>query len=169
MAIDAFLDFTNSTPPVQGESQDNNTPSMANMFHVKSFSFSITQKGTASTGSGLGAGKAEFEDFEFTIDTQKGSAFLMKHCAAGTHFTGGVKLHVRKAGGGQEEFLTYTFQSVLISSFSTSGEEESTDTVKFNYMSVFAKYIPQDNNGKLLTGSASQGGWDLKQNKEVTG
>jgi type VI protein secretion system component Hcp len=58
---------------------------------------------------------------------------------------------------------------VLISSFSTSGEEESTDTVKFNYMSVFAKYIPQDNNGKLLTGSASQGGWDLKQNKEVTG
>ncbi len=169
MAIDAFLDFTASSPSIKGEAQDDNTPSMKDTFHVKSFSFSITQKGTAATGSGLGAGKAEFEDFEFTIDTQKGSAYLMKHCAAGTHITGGVKLHVRKAGGTQVEFLTYTFQSVLISSFSTSGEEESTDTVKFNFKSVFANYIPQDNDGKLLTGDASKGGWDLKGNKEVTG
>ena len=36
-------------------------------------------------------------------------------------------------------------------------------------MSVFSKYILQGNDGKLITGSASTGGWDLKQNKEVTG
>jgi len=167
MAIDAFLDFKNSTPAVTGEAPDD---TYSGTFHVKSFSFSIAQKGTAAVGGGLGAGKAEFEDFEFTIDTQKGSAALMKHCAAGTHFTG-VKLHVRKAGGGaesQKEFLKYHFGNVLISSYSTSGEEESTDTVKFNYTSVYTEYKAQDSKTGDLETTPTRGGWDLKKNKEAT-
>ena len=161
MAIDAFLDFTASTPKVYGEAQDE---TFKQTFHVKSFSFGVAQKGTATTGSGLGAGKAEFEDFEFTIDTQAGSAELMKHCAAGTHFDK-VELHVRKAGGTQKEFLKYRFQIVLVSSFNTSGEEESTDTVKFNYRGVYAAYQVQEDTGEL--GATTHGGWDLKTNKEI--
>lgn len=168
MAIDSFLDFKNATPSVTGEAPDE---TYSGTFHVKSFSFSIQQKGTASTGGGMGAGKAEFEDFEFTIDTQTGSAALLKHCAAGTHFQN-VKLHVRKAGGGtsntQKEFLTYSFQSVLISSFSTSGEEESTDTVKFNYASVYTEYKAQKTDTGELESTPTRGGWDLKKNKEAT-
>ncbi len=164
MAIDAFLDFTQADKPIKGEAQDDK---LKDNFHVKSFSFGVAQKGTASTGTGLGAGKAEFEDFEFTIDTQKGSPEILKHCAAGTHFNK-VFLHVRKAGGNQVEFLTYRFEAVIIASFNTSGEEESTDTVKFNYRAVFSSYIPQKDTGDLDTAGKTNGGWDLKLNKELT-
>ena len=161
MAIDAFLDFTKSKPAVNGEAKDDK---LNNCFHVKSFSFGVAQKGTAATGSGAGAGKAEFEDFEFTIDTQLGSAELMKHCAGGSHFDK-VLLHVRKAGGTQVEFLKYRFEVVLISSFNTSGEEESSDTVKFNYRGVYSEYSMQKDDGTL--GTKCHGGWDLKLNKEI--
>jgi type VI secretion system secreted protein Hcp len=164
MAIDAFLDFKNASPSIEGEAQDDK---LGGTFHVKSFSFSVAQKGTAVTGTGLGAGKAEFEDFEFTIDTQRGSAKLMQSCAQGVHFQK-VTLHVRKAGGTQVVFLQYKFSNVLVSSFSTSGEEESTDTVKFNYGSVYAEYTPQKTDtGDLDTSKTSRGGWDMKTNKPV--
>src|SRR6266446_972908 len=162
MAIDAFLDFTKSDPNLQGESIDK---MFKGTFHVKTFTFAVNQKGTASTGTGLGAGKAEFDDFEFTIDTQYGCAILMKHCALGTHFPK-VILHVRKAGGKQFEFMQYMFGSCILSSYSTSGDEESTDTVKFNYRQVAAKYIPQKDTGEIDTGKApaSEGSFDLKTN-----
>lgn len=164
MAIDAFLDFTKSdTPNLKGESIDKQFP---DTFHVKTFTFAINQKGTATTGTGLGAGKAEFDDFEFSIDTQRGSADLLKHCAKGTHFNK-VYLHVRKAGGEHVEFLRYVFGSCIISSYSTSGDEESTDTVKFNYRQVYTKYIQQkDVGGALDPGKFSRGGWDLKENND---
>jgi type VI secretion system secreted protein Hcp len=170
MAIDAFLDFKNATPKIEGEAFDQ---TFNGTFHCKSFTFTVAQKGTAVTGGGMGAGKADFEDFEFTIDTQKGSAALMKHCAAGTHFQN-VKLHVRKAGGGtdpsktQKVFLMYSFSNVLISSYSTSGEEDSTDTVKFNFTSVYTEYKAQDTKTGELESTPTRGGWDLKLNKEAT-
>lgn len=163
MAIDAFLDFKGAKPSVEGESQDS---TLKDMFHVKSATFTISQEGTNVTGSGAGAGKANFQDFEFVIDTQKGSQQLMKHCAAGTHFDN-VKLYLRKAGGNPKVFLTYVFKNVLISEYATSMDEESTDTIKFNYMSVFAEYYTQDNVTGALGSTPSRGGWDLKANKEV--
>jgi len=166
MAIDAFLDFTTSVPPIKGEAEDKQ---FKDSFHVKTFTFAVNQKGTASTGAGLGAGKAEFDDFEFSIDTQRGSADLLRHCAKGTHFDK-VFLHVRKAGGEHIEFLRYVFQYCIISSYSTSGDEESTDTVKFNYRAVYTKYIAQkDEGGGLDTSKFSKGGWDLKANDDFEG
>jgi type VI secretion system secreted protein Hcp len=170
MAIDAFLDFTHpknasEDPKLFGEAIDKMFP---NTFHVKTFTFAITQKGTAATGTGLGAGKAEFDDFEFTIDTQLGSSKLMKHCALGTCFDI-VILHVRKAGGKQLEYQRYVFGNCIISSYSTSGDEESTDTIKFNYRCIYSKYFAQgaegdSNEGKLSTTKMSDGGYDLKAN-----
>ena len=165
MAIDSFLDFTKATTPcpVKGEAQDKQFP---DTFHVKTFTFAVNQKGTAGTGSGLGAGKAEFDDFEFTIDTQRGSSDLLKHCAKGSHFDK-VILHVRKAGGEHVEYLRYAFKVCMISSFSTSGDEESTDTVKFNYRAVYTKYIAQSDKGDLSgEDKASKGGWDLDANND---
>jgi type VI secretion system secreted protein Hcp len=124
----------------------------------------VNQKGSAATGVGAGTGKAEFDDFEFTIDTQFGSSLLMKHCALGTAFSK-VILHVRKAGGGQREFLRYVFGNCILSSFSTSGDEESTDTVKFNYRAIHTKYFQQKDDGTIDTSKpTSEGGYDLKLN-----
>lgn len=164
MAIDAFLDFTKSKPAIKGESTDDQ---LKDTMHISDFSFGIAQKGTATTGTGLGAGKAEFEDFEFTKSTDLASSMLLKHCAAGTHFNE-VFLRVRKAGGTQQEFLTYKFVNVLISSFSTSGDEESVDKVKFNYQAVLMTYKPQDSATGKVAASGVSGGWDLKTNKELT-
>jgi type VI secretion system secreted protein Hcp len=170
MAIDAFLDFTkqHQVQNLYGEALDNH---FKNCFHVKTFTFAITQKGTAATGTGLGAGKAEFDDFEFTIDTQLGSAKLMRECARGTCFDV-VVLSVRKAGGGQREYLRYVFGNCIISSYSTSGDEESSDTVKFNYRRIATKYyrqLPDNNEGELDLNSQdgkSEGSYDLKTNAE---
>lgn len=168
MAIDAFLDFqksTNVTPQVKGETEDK---MFKGCFHVKTFTFAVNQKGTAATGTGLGAGKAEFDDFEFTIDTQLGCADLMKHCAIGSHFDK-VILHVRKAGGKQFEFLQYVFGMCILSSYSTSGDEESTDTIKFNYRKVFGKYVAQDDKTGEVKGPGCKGGFDLKENIQWDG
>jgi len=165
MAIDSFLDFSKGVQAtIKGESQDEK---FKDTFHVKTFTFAVNQKGTASTGTGVGAGKAEFDDFEFTIDTQIGSSELMKHCAIGTHFDT-VILHVRKAGGKSMEFLRYVFGACIISSYSTSGDEESTDTVKFNYRSVATKYIAQKDTGAAGTPGRICG-YDLKKNQEWDG
>lgn len=179
MAIDAFLDFRENPAVMQvkGESIDKMFPET---FHVKTFTFSITQKGTAATGTGLGAGKSDFEDFEFTIDTQYGCAQLLKHCAKGTCFDL-VILHVRKAGGKQYEYLQYAFGNCILSSYSTSGDEESADTIKFNYRAIAAKYYRQKGAKDGTAGLTdpgegdidestppSEGSYDLKQNVEWT-
>lgn len=170
MAIDAFLNFTKSTnSPPKGESEDamfGAGKTKYEVFHVKTFTFAVNNKGSAGTGGGAGTGKAEFDDFEFSIDTQYGSALLMKHCAKGTPFET-VILHVRKAGTVQREFLRYVFGNCIISSYSTSGDEESTDTVKFNYRSLHTCYFPQKDDGTLNKDLAkSEGGYDLKLNAE---
>jgi type VI secretion system secreted protein Hcp len=158
MAIDAFLKIDT----INGEATDDK---LKDTFHIKSGSFGVRQKGTAVTGTGLGAGKAEFDEFTFTIDTQFGSPALIKACAAGTHIKSAT-LYVRKAGGTPQVFLTYRLDNVMISSYVTSLEEESSDTVTLNFVSLFAEYKKQDEKGNL--GTASKGGWDLKLNKEVT-
>ena len=165
MAIDAFLDFTKSNhSELKGESQDHQ---MKDMFHVHNCSFGIMQTGTAGTGSGLGAGKADLAPFTFTIDTQLGSPKLLRHCAKGTHFDK-VILHCRKAGGEQEEFLTYYFFDVLISSYQTGISGESMDNVCLNFRGIFFEYTPQKNDGTLDTGKKDKGGWDVQKNKEIT-
>ncbi len=158
MAIDAFLKIDT----INGESTDE---SLKDTFHIKSGSFGVRQKGTATTGTGIGAGKAEFDEFTFTIDTQFGSPALLKACAAGTHIKSAT-LYVRKAGGKPQVYLTYRLNTVFVTSYVTSVEEESYDTVTLNFVSVFAEYKKQDEKGNL--GTASKGGWDLKLNKEVT-
>ena len=164
MAVDAFLDFTGNPIAIKGESQDK---IFKDCFHVKSSTFTITQKSTVSVGTGVSAGKAELEEFEFTIDTQLGSPQLMQACAAATMFPK-VYLHVRKAGGGgtstQQTFLKYQFNDVMISSFSTSVEEESSDTIKLTYVGVIAMSGAQKADGSIDSGNVSKGGYDVKSN-----
>jgi len=173
MAVDAFLDLAFSGNPVKiyGESIDK---TFATCFHVKSCSFTITQKSTVSVGTGAAGGKAEFEEFEFSIDTQLGSPALMQACAAGTMFPK-VFLHARKASGGsggssQQTFLKYQFNDVLISSFATSVEEESADTVKLTYTGVVATYGKQLPDGTISSKAddQSKGGYDIKLNQVIT-
>ena len=158
MAVDMFLKITD----VDGESKDSK---MKGQIHIESFSFGVEQVGTADSGGGLGAGKAKFEDFEFTMPTQKASAKLFAACASGKHIPSAT-LSIRKAGGTQEVFLKHTFTSLLISSFRTAnGDPQPVDTIKFNFVKLETEYKEQDEKGKL--GGPIKGGYDLKANKSV--
>lgn len=158
MAVDMFLKIDG----IDGESKDSK---MKGTIHIESFSFGVEQVGTADSGGGLGAGKAKFEDFEFTMPTQKASPKLFAACASGKHIPSAV-LSIRKAGGTQEVFLCHTFSSLIVSSFRTAnGDPQPVDTVKVNFVKLVTEYKEQDEQGKL--GGPISGGYDLKSNKTV--
>jgi type VI secretion system secreted protein Hcp len=159
MAADMFLKIDG----IPGESQD---AKMKGQIHVATFSFSVEQVGTAESGLGLGAGKAKFNDFQFSMPTQKASVKLFEACATGKHIKNAV-LSVRKAGGTQDVFLKHTFTSLLVSKFETAnGDPEPTDTITFNFVGLQTEYKEQDTTTGTLKGAVTAG-YDLKANKKI--
>ncbi|HET9359644.1 MAG TPA: type VI secretion system tube protein Hcp, partial [Vicinamibacterales bacterium] len=71
---------------------------------VLAWSWGVNQTGTMASGSGGGAGKVSFNDFNFSHYLDKASPVLMKACATGEHIKEGT-ITARKAGKGQQEFL----------------------------------------------------------------
>jgi len=76
-----------------------------------------------------------------------------------------VTLTVRKAGGEQQEYLTYTFTDVLVTSLTSSagtGDPVPTEQVSFNFSKIEMEYKPQSVDGaRAIPITAS---WDLKTN-----
>ena len=91
----------------------------------------------------------------------------MKACATGQHIKLAT-LSARKAGKGQQEYLTFKFRDVLISSFQTGGSEQAvelpSDQVSFNFAKIEVEYRRQQADGKL--GPADRFGFDLKAQKQ---
>jgi type VI secretion system secreted protein Hcp len=105
------------------------------------------------------------QDFHFTMQLNRASPALMRACATGQHIKTAT-LSARKAGKGQQEYLTFKFRDVLVSSFQTAGTEETpvpTDSVSFNFAKIEVEYKPQKSDGSL--GSAVEFRYDLKANK----
>ena len=114
MAFDAFLKIEG----IEGESTDKTHPGE---IEIDSFSWGVTNTGSASSGGGGGAGKAVAQDFHFAAATSKASPNLMLACATGRHFQQAT-LTCRKAGGtNQVEFLKIKLSDCLISSYQTGG------------------------------------------------
>ena len=58
------------------------------------------------------------------------SQSLMRHCATGTHYPN-VRIVCRKAGGTQQEFLTFTMHDVIITSYHTGGDGSASIEMKY--------------------------------------
>jgi type VI secretion system secreted protein Hcp len=90
----------------------------------------------------------------------------MKACATGQHIKLAT-LTARKAGKGQQDYLTFKLHDVLVSSFQTGGAEGTdvlpTDQVSLNFAKLEVAYKPEKADGSL--GSAVEFGYDLKTNK----
>jgi type VI secretion system secreted protein Hcp len=89
----------------------------------------------------------------------------MKACATGQHIKMAT-LTARKAGKGQQDYLTFKFHDVLVSSFQTGGSEGAdvpTDQVSFNFAKFEVQYKPEKADGSL--GAAVDFGYDLKAYK----
>src|SRR6266496_2863660 len=111
-AVDFFLKFDG----IKGESTD---AKHKDEIDVESWSWGETHA-SAGAGGGGGAGKVAMQDFHFTMRQNTASVGLMRVCATGEHIKSAT-LTGRKAGKGQQEYLTFKFSDVLVSSFQTGG------------------------------------------------
>jgi type VI secretion system secreted protein Hcp len=161
MAQDIFLKIDG----VPGETMDSKH---AGEITILDYGFGVSQTGDFHTGSGGGAGKANFQDFHFVHRADKAAPRLFLACASGEHIKSAT-LVVRKAGKEQQEYLKYTFSDLLISSVQDGGDagtpELPTQSVTIAYSKVEIEYRPQKADGTL--DAAIKNGWDLKKNEKV--
>jgi type VI secretion system secreted protein Hcp len=158
MAIDYFLKIEG----VSGESLD---AKHKGEIDVESWSWGEANP-TPPGGGGGGAGKVQMQDFVFTSKFSKASPALILACASGKHFKSAV-LTARKAGKGQQEFLTFSLSDVLVSSYQASGAEGEVvpgEAVSLNFSKIQVEYKEQKPDGSL--GASIKAGWDVKQNKQ---
>jgi type VI secretion system secreted protein Hcp len=159
-AVDYFLKIDG----IEGESTDDKHK---NEIDVESWSWGETNAGTHAGGGGGGAGKVVMQDFHFVMKVNKATPKLMLACATGQHIKD-AKLTLRKAGGDQQEYMSYKFYDLLISSYQTggsSGDVVPTEQVSFNYSKMEMEYREQKKDGSL--GAPVKAGYDLKLNKKV--
>jgi type VI secretion system secreted protein Hcp len=146
MASDIFLKIEE----IPGESQDNAHKGEIEIF---SYSWGLSQTGTASSGGGGGAGKASFQDLHFESTVTKASPLLAKFCATGQHIKKAT-LVVRKAGERSVEYIKVTLEDVLVSSYQQAGSnagDRPEDAFSLNYAKIEFDYFPQRADGSLDT------------------
>lgn len=161
----AQVDYFLKIEGIPGESTDKKH---AGEIDVESWSWGESNTGTAAFGGGGGAGKVSMQDFHFVTRLSKASPVLFLNCATGKHLKEAT-LTCRKAGGGQQEFLTVKMEDVLISSYQTGGSGQSDivpmDQVSLNFAKITLEYKEQAADG-TLKGSVKQT-YDQKQNVAV--
>jgi type VI secretion system secreted protein Hcp len=133
---------------------------------VLSWSWGVTNAGEMRGGSGGGEGKANFHDFSFTHSIDRASPVLMQACATGVHIKEATITH-RKAGKGQQEFLIFKMNDVIVTSVTQADSAEGVhaESVSLAFAKVDLQYKPQKADGSL--GAAVHFKYDIKANKEA--
>lgn len=142
MAVDMFAKFDG----IEGEAVDS---THKGEIDVLSWSWGVSQSGTAHMGAGGGAGKASVQDLSMTKYVCKASPELIKRTCNGKHIPS-VVLTVRKAGEKPLEYLVITLTDVLITSVSTGGsggEDRLVENVTLNFAKVKVEYTEQAKDG----------------------
>lgn len=160
MAGDMFLKIDG----IKGESQDSKHK---DEIEILNFSFGVSNHGSASSGGGMGSGKANFQDISFSKLVDAATPTLMEKCATGAHIAKAL-LTVRKAGGTQVEYYKVHLTDLMVSSFQNSGSdsgEKPHESISINYSKIEFSYYVQNKDGSL--GSPTNAGYDIKANKKV--
>ena len=160
MALDMFI---NMGAKIKGESRDKVQGPKGDI-DVLAWSWGMSQSGSTHTGGGGGAGKANFQDLSFTKYVDASSNALMTALAKGSHIPK-VDLLVRKAGEGQQKYISISMEEVLVTSVSTGGsggEDRLTENVTLNFAKVKFSYAKQDSKGGV---AADQDfAWNIAEN-----
>lgn len=158
MAVDMFLKLEG----LDGESRD---AKHAGEIDILSWSWGLSNSGSAHVGGGAGAGKVNVQDISITKWIDKATPDLMSACCDGRHFTKAI-LTVRKAGEKPLEYLIITMEEVLITSISTGGsggEDRLTENVSLNFAKVGTNYQEQDPKGAAKGGPKTMT-WNIAEN-----
>ena len=113
MAVDMFMKIDT----VDGEAQDSKHKKEID---VLTWSWGISNAGSAHNGSGAGAGKANVQDLTFTKWVDTATPKLALACCSGKHFKDAT-LVIRKAGDKPVEYVKIKMDTVIITSVSTGG------------------------------------------------
>jgi type VI secretion system secreted protein Hcp len=156
---DFFLQITG----VAGESRD---AKHKGWIDVEAWSWGETNAGPVSAGAGSGAGRVSLQDLAVSTRFSKASPQLFLACATGQHLKE-AKLVAVHSGAMQQEFLTWTFSDVLVSSYQTGGAggDLVTDQVSLTFAKLKVEYKAQNPDGSL--GSPVTAGFDAKTNKKL--
>ena len=130
---------------IKGESTDK-----AHKGQISVDSFSL---GTHSSGGGGGAGKTTIQSFTITKPIDAASPLLFQGSASGKHYKEMVLSFERKAGRGQQDYLKFTFENVLISSIAAGGSVKETpvEQVTFSFQKCTETFIPFGSSDKAGT------------------
>jgi type VI secretion system secreted protein Hcp len=131
---------------------------------VLSWSWGETQQCAAPPGGGAGTGKVAMTDLQVSTNLSKASPQLLLACASGQHIKSAV-LTGRKAGKGQQEYLTFSLSDVLVSGYQTGAvtAEVPLDSISLNFSKIEMTYREQKADGSLAP--PIRVGWDRKTNK----
>jgi type VI secretion system secreted protein Hcp len=146
---------------IPGESQDDRH---RDEIEVVSWSWGEAQTIVTSGGGGSAAARVSMRDLQFAARASKASPHLMLACASGKRFPTAV-LSCRKTG--QQDFLVIRLSNVLVSSFETSGQEQSppVDSASLNFAKIEIEYREQLQTG--AAGTPIKVGWDVAANRPV--
>jgi type VI secretion system secreted protein Hcp len=160
-AVDYFLKIDG----VDGESQ---ADKHKGDIQLESWSWGVTNSGSAAEGGGGGSGKSVFQDFHFVMRVNKATPKLQLACATGEHLPKAT-LVCRKAGGEQQEFLKITLEDLIVSSYQTGGSGGSDvipmDQISLNFAKINVEYREQNEKGAV--GSPIKAGYNIKTAKKI--
>jgi type VI secretion system secreted protein Hcp len=157
MATDMFLKIDD----IAGESVDSKHK---DWIEVQSWSWGMSQTGSAHSGTGSGTGKVSVQDLSVVKYVDRATPNLMKMCCNGKHFKK-AELRVRKAGGDPLVYVKIELTDGIVSGVSSAGgtgDERLTETVTLNFATVRYEYTPQSNKGP--GDGVVPMDWDIKKN-----
>ena len=145
MASDIFAKLGD----IKGESADSKHK---DELEVLSFSWGVTNSGSASSSGGTGAGKSTPNDLTIVHAIDRATPGLLHACATGTHLKEATITH-RKAGKGQSEYLIVKLNDVLITAVTHGGSSDgNAENVSLSFAKIALEYRPQKEDGSLDAG-----------------
>ena len=145
---------------IQGESTDEKHK---DEIDIMSFGWVTTQGGSATTGSGTGAGKAQMNDLVVTKHVDRASPVLMsKHLSGVT--LGTAVLTLRKAGGSPLDYAVLTMSNCVVTKIEHGADDGGhTEKVSIQFSAIQYDYKQQKPDGS--GGPTISSGYNASTNK----
>lgn len=158
----SVLDMFLKIDGIEGESEDKGH---AKETRVLDFEFFASNPGSSPTGKG--GGKVEFNDAGFLLELDKAVIGALQAGTGGKHLKSAV-FTARKAGGGQHDYLIWTFSDLILSMVMVQDPSRNGPVLAFvalNFSKVEVEYKEQKADGSV--GAGVRAGWDLAKNEKV--
>jgi type VI secretion system secreted protein Hcp len=158
MAFDTYVELTG----IDGEATAKGFEKKIEIF---SFSWGASAPVSIGSGSsGISSSKVSISSFNMMKKTDVASPKLFKACCTGDHITKmTVSMRKQTGVGGQDAFLIYSFDNVMVESVqwsgSSGGDDTPTESVSFAFAKVTVEYKTQGKDGKLVAGTPVV--WDV--------